>query len=103
MTASKPKLPAMSTSHYEPKVGDTITIDMPGERTRATIERVISDEAVIARLQHFTTSREHGYRKDDLVPCRFTTLDMGVPGWRAISETELGSAESAQKKKKRGA
>lgn len=99
MTPSKP-LPRMSTGHYEPKVGDTITVQLPDEFTRAEIERVISDEAVIAKLKTFTTARaSHQYRKDDLVPCRFERLSMGVPGWRAISEREMDEAAAEQQRR----
>lgn len=93
-------LPRMSGSHYVPKVSDTITVQLPDEATRAKIERVISDVAVIASLSTFTTARHsHSYRKGDLVPCRFETLGMGVPGWRAMSEREMDDAEAAHRAK----
>lgn len=84
-----PKLPRMSTPRYEPKVGDIITVEIPDERTRAEIMKVVSDTAVIARLMTYLVSKSHNYRKDDLVPCKFGQLDMTVPGWKAISEREL--------------
>lgn len=92
-----PVLPRMSNANYIPKVGDTITIELPDERTRGTIEKVISDTAVIARLQHFTTAKlSHNYRKDDLVPCKFERLSMNVPGWRAVSEREMDEAAARE-------
>lgn len=94
-------LPRMSTPHYEPKVGETITVELPDERTRAIIERVVSDTAVLARLLTFTTSKSHSYRKDELVACRFEMLNMTVPGWRVMSQRELDDAESQQKKRKK--
>lgn len=96
------KLPRMSTPHYEPKVGDTITIELPDERTRATIEKVISDTAVIAKLLTYTSSKSHAYRKDDLVACKFEMLNMTVPGWRAMSQRELDAAAGPEKKKRKG-
>jgi len=95
------QLPKMSSPHYEPKVGETITLELPDERTRATIEKVISDEAAIARLLTYTTSKSHSYKKGDLVACRFERLGMGVPGWRAMSQRELDEADSAKAPKKR--
>lgn len=90
-------LPRMSGARYVPKIGETITINLPDELTRGTIERVISDDAVIATLQHFTTARtSHNYRKGDLVPCRFEKLGMGIPGWRAVSDREMDDAAAAQ-------
>lgn len=92
-----PTLPRMSNANYIPKVGDTITIELPDERTRGTIEKVISDTAVIAQLQHFTTAKlSHNYRKDDLVPCRFGKLSMNMSGWRAVSEREMEEAAAAR-------
>lgn len=96
----KTKLPRMSKPHYEPKVGDTITVELPDERTRATVEKVISDTAVIARLQHYMTSKSHNYKKDELIACRFETLSMGINGWRVMSERELDAAEQPRKKRK---
>jgi hypothetical protein len=92
------RLPKMSTPRYEPKIGDTITVELPDERTRAQIEKVISQDAVIARLMTFTTSKSHQYRKDDLVACRFEMLGMTIPGWRAMSQRELDEADSHAKK-----
>lgn len=98
ITPTATPLPRMSGSNYVPKVGDTITIELPDERTRGTIERVISDVAAIARLQTFTTGvgKSHNYRKDDLVPCRFERLGMNVAGWRAVSEREMDEAAAAR-------
>lgn len=93
-------LPRMSGSRYEPKVGDTITVELPDERTRAEVIKVISDTAVLARLATFTTAKgSHNYRKDDVIPCRFQKLGMGVPGWRVVSEREMDEAQVAQKPK----
>lgn len=94
-------LPRMSTPHYEPKVGETITVELPDERTRATIERVISNTAVLARLLTFTTSKSHSYRKDELVACRFEMLGMTIPGWRVMSQRQLDDADAEQKKRKK--
>lgn len=94
-------LPKMSSPHYEPKIGDTITVELPDERTRAVIEKVISDEAAIAKLLSYTTSKSHSYKKGDLVACRFENLSMGITGWRVMSQRELDDAESARTKSKR--
>lgn len=90
------RLPRMSTPRYEPKVGDIITIELPDERTRGQIERVISDDAVIAKLMVFTTGRDHQYRKGDLIPCRFDGLSMNAQGWRVVSQREMDEAEAAR-------
>lgn len=99
--AAAPKLPVMSGAHYEPKVGDAITVELPDERTRAEVIKVISDTAVIAKLSTYTTSKSHNYRKGDLVPLRFQTLDMNIPGWRAVTQHEMDEADAASKKKRK--
>lgn len=89
-TNTRPKLPAMRSGAYEPKEGDIITVELPDERTRATIERVISNTACIAKIMQYTTgNKSHSYRKGDLIPCRFEILDLNQPGWRAVSERQL--------------
>lgn len=109
-TSTRPKLPRMQAPGYVPKEGETITLDLPDERTRATIKRVISDTALIAELQHYTTSKSHPYRKGDLVAAKFGPLAMNQVGWRAVSERELADSEPAKKaapksrkRKKKGA
>ena len=91
-----PNLPPMRSSRYLPKVGDTTTIDLPGECTRAEITRVISDEAVIVRLMTYTTSKDHNYKKGDYVACRLVVNDMNKLQWEIISEEELNRASQVK-------
>lgn len=95
-TQTRPPLPKMSHPNYEPKEGDVITVELPDERTRATIVRIISDTAVIAKIMQYTTGRHsHPYKKDDLIACKFETLDLGNSGWRVLSDRELEDVEPA--------
>jgi hypothetical protein len=91
----------MSTPRYQPKVGDAITIALPDEVTRGVIERVISEEAVIASLSTYLTGagKSHQYRKGDLVPCRFDNVGMNQRGWRAVSQREMDDAAAAHEAK----
>lgn len=99
-TDTSKKLPAMSGPDYQPKVGDQITVQLPDERTRCTIESVVSHDACIARLNHFTTSKSHSFRKGDMIPCRYEMLEMNQPGWRSLTDRELAEAEARGKKRK---
>lgn len=103
MTKSTPQtLPRMSSPHYEPKPGDIITIELPDERTRGTVQKVISDTAVIAKLDHYTTGKgSHSYKKGDLVACKFEMLGMTVPGWRVVPQHELDESAAKSKKAKK--
>ena len=89
-------MPKMSGAEYVPKEGDVITVYLPDERTRATIERVISDTAVIAKIMQYTTAKiSHSYKKGDLVACQFEPQNMNQMGWRAVSERELEESTPA--------
>lgn len=97
-----PRLPRMMMPHFEPKVGDQITIDLPDERTRGEIVKVVSTTAVIAKLLTFlTASRSHSYRKGDIVPCLYAQVGMNQNGWRAVSEREMEAAARAQEEAER--
>lgn len=89
--APRPRL-QMQQGVYRPQVGTVTTVDLPGERTRAEIVNVVADDAIIARLQSFTVSREHRYKKGDLVPCRLVMGPMNQKIWQAVDEAELARA-----------
>lgn len=84
----------MSLSRHEPQAGETITVDLPDERTRATIEKVLSRTAVIAKIDTFTTGnpKSHTYKRGDLIACRFTEVGMNLSGWKVVGERELSEA-----------
>ena len=108
-------LPKMSGTDYEPKEGDIITVELPNERTRAKIEKVISDAACIARIMQYTTAfHSHPYKKDDLIACKFEEVGVRNQGWRLVSDREMAEADAEaasqvpvaevepEKKKKKG-
>lgn len=99
MNTLKPSLPAMKGSRYEPKVGDTITVELPDERARATIEGLVSDTAVTARLLNFPVSRSHNYKKGDLIACRLRKSNIGINGWHVVPERELQAAQEPKRKR----
>ena len=70
-----------------PQVGQQITIDLPDERTRAEVVKVISDSACLAKIMQFTTaSKSHPYHKDDIVAVQYKRDGMGLNAWIAIEE-----------------
>lgn len=98
------KLPVMHVTGYMPKIGDQITISLPDEKTRGTIEKVISPEAVIAKLTQFTTAKtSHPYRKDDLIACKLRVDALNQRNWQVVPQRELeAAADAAEKKPKKG-
>jgi hypothetical protein len=80
----------MRVGHYEPNVDDTITVELPDERTRAKIIGVVSDTAVTVELLTFTTNnKSHPYKKGDKVPAMFVPGPMNRHIWKVISDAEL--------------
>ncbi|HEY1806006.1 MAG TPA: hypothetical protein VGG45_16150 [Terracidiphilus sp.] len=84
-------------SDYQPKIDDIITVELPDERTRGKIVKVVSPQMVIAQLEHFTTgSKSHPYKKGDFIPCRYQVgQPMNLKGWYAVPQSELDAAEEA--------
>lgn len=95
------QLPRMSNPRYEPHVGEEITIELPDERTRASIESVVSPTHCLARLLRYPVSKSHQYRKGDLIACKHETLGMGISGWRVMSQRELDEADAEHKARKK--
>lgn len=82
---------------YAPQIDDTITLELPDERTRARIVRLVSKSAAIAELLSFTTAgKSHNYKKGDMVPCCFRRTPSGLMGWVAINEKELEASKKPE-------
>ena len=78
---------------YDPKVGDPVTIELPDERTRGTIVRVISPTRIIAQITQFTTgNKSHNYKKDDFVAAEHRMGMMNIRGWYVIPQAQLDAA-----------
>lgn len=88
MSERKP-LPHMQSYEYEPQEGEKLTLFLPGEVTRGEIKRVIDSKNVIVGLIQYTTSKDHPYRKGDLVPVRCETDTLNQRVWRAVDERSL--------------
>lgn len=70
-----------------PQIGQFITVDLPDERTRAEVVKVISDTACLAKLAQFTTAaKSHPYHKGDVVAVQLRKDGMGLQAWIAIEE-----------------
>src|SRR5258708_1681723 len=76
---------------FIPAVDSQLTIDLPGERTRATVKRVVDQDRVIVELTTMPMSKSHQYRFKDTVAVRRTVpADMRAPGsvetWAVVEE-----------------
>lgn len=52
-----------------PKVGQTLTVYLPSEITRAEVEDVIDDDTIKVRLAMWLMGKTHGHKLDDRVKC----------------------------------
>jgi len=81
-----------------PSEGDIITINLPGEMIRAVVERVSSDDAVVARIDSIPMAKGHLYKKNDIVPARRIVDDfLKNEQWEIVSDRELNLAEAADR------
>lgn len=74
---------------FVPRVDTYLTIDLPGERTRALVKRVVDTDTVIVELTSQPMSKTHQYRVRDLIPVRRGHPgEMAAPGspeiWVAV-------------------
>lgn len=103
-------LPQMSVGVRVFRPGETITIDLPGETTRARIVRVVAPKLVVAELLVYTTSKEHQRKKGDVVACGLEPHPVSrMTRWRALTDAEMEAAlqrapeeKSKPKRKRRG-
>lgn len=81
---------------YVPKVGDKITLDLPGEKTRAEIKGVVTPDIVLVELLSVPLSRAASveFKKGDLVQARRSLGDHDIETWQVITERELQQQEA---------
>lgn len=71
---------------HVPKVGDTLTADLPSERTRAEVLEVRDSDHILVRLVQVMMSREHRYQRDQRVWCERVRGVLGER-WEATNAT----------------
>ena len=75
--------------------GQTVTVELPDERTRAEILSVVSASAFIGRISQFTTaSKSHSYKKGDTIAVQQRPGAFGQTVWQAVPESELFQPEA---------
>jgi hypothetical protein len=86
-------------ARYQPQNDHVITVKLTGEVIRGKIVNVIDDMNVIVEMLGYNLSRDHGYKKGDLIPCRYGRDEIGIIGWSAVPERELKEAERANRER----
>lgn len=89
---------------YHPQEDQYLVVQLPGERLRALIRRVVTDDAVIVEITSVPLAKSHTYKRGDIVACRRDSTDFGdvwesVPDQR-ISIDKVAETIAPPKKKK---
>lgn len=94
--------------NYQPQEDTYLIADLPGERVRAMIRRVVTPDAVIVELTSIPLAKSHSYQRGDYVALRRKATGLGEI-WEAVREqkisieevaAEVKPAPKAKKKKK---
>lgn len=81
-------------NRYKPKIGDKLTVDIPGERIRAEIRGVVNDDIVLVEILSVPVGRSaNDYPKGMLAQARRDIGDHDIEIWKVISERELQQQE----------
>jgi hypothetical protein len=80
---------------YHPQEDQYLVIQLPNERLRAMIRRVVTDDAVIVEITSVPLSRTHNYKKGDYVACRREKSDLGE-AWASVAEQRISIDDLAQ-------
>lgn len=96
----------MTMAKYHPQEDSYLIVQLPNERLRAMIRRVVTDDAVIVELTSVPLARTHAYQRGDYVACRRKLTDLGEI-WEAVAEQKISLEQVAEKvaapKKKKAA
>src|SRR5215469_902564 len=83
---------------WKPVEGGRITLSLPNEIVIAIVERVATENTVVARIDGVTMGRGHFYKKNDIVPCRRKVDDfLENEKWEVIPESQLTAADLADR------
>lgn len=64
----KPKEP--KSYAFIPALETFLTIDLPGEKLRALVKKVLDKNKIILQLTSVPLAKSHNYQKDDFVACK---------------------------------
>lgn len=68
---------------YKPTIDTYLTIDLPGEKLRAVVRKILTPNKVVIELTGCPLAKSHQYKKDDFVACKRTQGIFGET-WEAI-------------------
>lgn len=68
-----------------PAVDSFITIDLPGERLRAQVQKIVDEDTVIVEVTSQPMAKSHSYKFKDIIACRRQTGEFNEI-WRVVEE-----------------
>ena len=83
---------------YYPTEDAYLIVQLPNERLRGIIRRVVTEDAVIVEIMSIPLSRTHTYQRGDYVACRRKDTALGDV-WETVAEQRI-SIEKVTKKEK---
>ena len=80
---------------YRPEIGQTLTVDLPGESVRALIDGVVNvDACTCVIVSTPIATPRHGYNRDDCIPVRRGVKEpLGIECWEVVSDREMMQRE----------
>lgn len=72
-------------NHAVLKLGDTMTVDLPGERIRVTVGDVVDDDSFRAVIMMAPMGKSHSYKIGDTVLFKRVAGQIGDT-WEAVDE-----------------
>lgn len=86
----------MKMAKYHPVEDSYIIVQLPNERLRAIIRRVVNDDAIIVEVVSIPLARTHNYQRGDYVACRRIDTSLGEI-WEAVAEQRISVEKLAEK------
>lgn len=84
---------------YIPQEETYIVVQLPGEKLRAMIKRVVTEDAIIVELTSVPLAKSHTYQRGDYIACRRQKTSLGEE-WEAVREQRISIEEVAEKEEK---
>ena len=92
-------------SMFVPQEGQFLIVMLPGEATRAVVNRVVNDDTVLVEMVAIPVSRQHMHRRGDIIAATRVQGPLGET-WEAMDERLMlaqQAAEAVARKGKRNA
>lgn len=83
-----------ASRRHVPKEGDYIIVDLPGERTRATVVEMLNEDTMVVELTSIVMGKSHVYRTGHVIPVQRAKSDLDrADKWEVIDEQEMRNRE----------